>query len=262
VIDSSHINSLPHLLLLHGFFGCAHNWRACVEALSLHWTIHAPELPFFGLNHKEDRLGHLIRHLEELLRGGGIERVVVVGNSLGGQLAVNLALRQPGRVAGLVLAGSSGLYERNLTTRVQRHPPREWVRDRVREIFYDEVHVTDRQVDEVMALIEDRSKAIDILLLAKSIRAQRLREALPRIECPVSLIWGADDRITPPETAREFKALLRDAELHFISRCGHAPMIEHPGEFTRLVEVFLRRFREPYQSPFSPFGSFGLLNVG
>jgi pimeloyl-ACP methyl ester carboxylesterase len=168
-----------------------------------------------------------------------VERVVAIGNSLGGQLAVNLALREPGRVTGLVLTGSSGLYERNLTSKIQRRPQRDWVRSRVREIFYDEAHVTESQVTEVMSLLYDRQKALDILLLAKSIRNDSLRDLLPRVDCPVSLIWGAEDKITPPDTAHEFHSLLPNSELHFIPRCGHAAMMEQTEEFSRLVKSFL-----------------------
>jgi pimeloyl-ACP methyl ester carboxylesterase len=61
------------------------------------------------------------------------------------------------------------------------------------------------------------------------------------MHCPVLIVWGAEDRITPPSAAREFQKLLPDAELHFIPQCGHTPMLERPDEFTRLAEDFLRR---------------------
>jgi 2-hydroxy-6-oxonona-2,4-dienedioate hydrolase len=234
-------NSSLSVLLLHGFFGNAHNWKACAEALSARWQVLVPQLPFFGLSHRRDRMEHLMEYLNNLLEARRVKQFVAVGNSLGGQLAVNLALRQPGRIAGLVLTGSSGLYERNLTSKVQRRPQREWVRSRVRDIFYDETHVTDSQVDEVMALLYDRQKAFDILLLAKSIRNESLRDVLPQVRCPVRLIWGEDDQITPPDTAREFKALLPNSELHFLAKCGHAPMMEHPRQFNKLVEDFVER---------------------
>lgn len=251
------MNSGLRVLLLHGFFGNAHNWRACVDALSGRWQVLAPQLPFFGLNHRADRIEHLMRHLHELLQANPQERIVAVGNSLGGQLAVNLALRAPHRVAGLVLTGSSGLYERNLTHKIQRRPPRDWVRSRVREIFYDEAHVTDSQVDEVMALLYDRRKAYDILYLAKSIRQESLRDLLPRVHCPVSLIWGAEDKITPPDTAREFRALLPQAELHLLPRCGHAAMMEQPDEFNGLVEAFLRKLENREAQPAVPLRALG-----
>jgi 2-hydroxy-6-oxonona-2,4-dienedioate hydrolase len=240
------------LLLLHGFFGNAHNWEPTIAALAKRHKVLAPQLPFFGLDRKVDRISHLTNFLDELLQAHPDDQIVAVGNSLGGQLAVHLALHRPGRVAGLVLTGSSGLYERNLTNKIQRHPPREWVRERVREIFYDDVHVTDQQVDDVMALLYDRKKAYDILYLAKSIRNESLRSVLPQVTCPVTLIWGADDRITPPDTAEEFKALLPQAELHFIPRCGHAAMMEQPQTFNRLVENFLKRLACDAPAPEKP----------
>ena len=166
---------------------------------------------------------------------------MAVGNSLGGQLAVNLAVREPERVAGLVLTGSSGVGEQRLGTNIRRRPDRQWLRERVREIFYDARHVTDRQVDDVMSIFYDRREGLEALMLARRVRSESVRDALRQVHCPVSLIWGAEDKITPPETAREFQELLPDAELHFIPRCGHAPMMEQPREFHRIVANFLRR---------------------
>jgi pimeloyl-ACP methyl ester carboxylesterase len=243
-VTESEKHNDPLLLLLHGFFGNAHNWRACVETLSRRWKVFAPQLPFFGLSHRRDRMDYLMQYLSDLIAAHQLNRIVIVGNSLGGQLAVTLALRESQRIAGLVLTGSSGLYERNLTGKIQRRPQREWVRDRIREIFYDARHVTDVQVDEIMGLLYDRRKALDILLLAKSIRNDSLRESLPQVACPVSLVWGADDQITPPDTAREFQNLLPDADLHLIPECGHAAMMEQPEIFNRLVEDFLQRLVE------------------
>ena len=230
----------PVVLMLHGFFGGAHNWRACADALSPRYRVLAPQLPFFGLQPHEDRLGQVTDFLGGLMAEQNAGRMVIVGNSLGGHLAVNLALRAPERVVGLVLTGSAGLYERNLVRKIQRRPGRDWVRERIMEIFFDESLVTCEMVDEVLDLLDDRQKALGILRMAKTIRFASVRELLPQVRCPVLLIWGADDKITPPGTAREFQSLLPDADLHFISRCGHAPMMERPGEFTRLVEDFLR----------------------
>jgi 2-hydroxy-6-oxonona-2,4-dienedioate hydrolase len=235
------ISEKPAILMLHGFFGNAANWRACAELLSQRWRVLVPPLPLFGVKHREDRIEHVLKFLAELFTAENLRRVVIIGNSLGGQIGVNFALRWPERVAGLVLTGSSGLYERNLTNKVQRRPEREWLRARIAEIFFDPRHATEEMVDEIHALLNDRQKAFEILYLAKRIREDSVRELLPKLRCPVSLIWGADDRITPPETAWEFQALLPKAELHFIPECGHAAMMEQPEKFCELAENFLRR---------------------
>jgi pimeloyl-ACP methyl ester carboxylesterase len=231
----------PVVLMLHGFLGSPKNWRACAEAMAVRRRVLVPELPFFGGHPPPDPIEHFLKFLVALIAAEQAGRVVVMGNSFGGQLAVHLALREPERVVGLVLTGSGGLYQPKSTRQFHRHRGREWLRGQIREIFFDESFVTDELVDELMAISNDLKKLKEILRLAKNTRKVSVRELLPRIHCPVLLVWGADDKITPPSAAREFQKLLPDAELHFISQCGHAPMLERPVEFTRLVEDFLRR---------------------
>lgn len=231
----------PLVLMLHGLFGNARNWVPCVEILSRRWRTHAPQLPFFSLDRAQNRIEQLLGVLSGLLEAQSASRVVVLGNSFGGQLAVNLSLREPEKIFGLVLAGSSGIYERKLVNKIQRRPSREWLHARAAEIFFDRRHVTAEILGEIRAILDDRQKAFDVLMLAKQIRRENLLKTLPQVKCPVLLVWGAEDRITPPACAQEFHALLPAAELRFIPRCGHAPMLEHPVEFSRLVADFLGR---------------------
>ena len=231
----------PVILMLHGFFGNPRNWDACAAALSPHARVLVPRLPLFGLHHRRDRIEHVLQFLGELLETEKAGHVIAIGNSLGGQLAVNLAVREPDRIAGLVLTGSSGLYERNLTNKIQRRPDRDWIRRRCAEIFYDPALVTEEMIDEVQAISRNRGMALDALLLAKSIRRVSVLELLPQVRCPVLLAWGEDDKITPPATAHEFQKLLPDSELIILPRCGHAAMMEHPAEFAHLVQKFIVR---------------------
>lgn len=230
----------PAVLMLHGFFGNPRNWDACAAGLSACSRVLVPQFPLFGAQHRRDRLEHVMHFLGELLETEKARRVVVVGNSLGGQLAVTLATREPDRVAGLVLTGSSGLFERNFSNNIKRRPDREYLRGRIAEIFHDPSHVTEEMIDDVLDIAMDRHKALDALLLAKDIRETNVSPLLPRVRCPVLLIWGEDDKITPPSTAFEFQKLLPDARLVFLPKCGHAAMMEHPAEFNRLVEEFVQ----------------------
>ncbi|HNB80530.1 MAG TPA: alpha/beta hydrolase, partial [Chitinophagaceae bacterium] len=77
--------------------------------------------------------------------------------------------------------------------------------------------------------------------LAKSAIRHHLGEELQNIRQPVCLIWGKNDTITPPMVAEEFKKLLPNSELHWIDHCGHAPMMEVPGEFNVLLNSFLNK---------------------
>ena len=103
-------------------------------------------------------------------------------------------------------------------------------------------------VDEVYEIVNNRLKAIKIIALAKSAIRNNLGEELSQIKMPTLLIWGNNDIITPPFVAREFNKLIPNSELHFIDHCGHAPMMEVPGEFNKILHSFLQKLNEPAAS--------------
>jgi pimeloyl-ACP methyl ester carboxylesterase len=231
----------PVALMLHGFLGSPLNWRACAEAMSARHRVLVPELPIFSGLKLADRQEYVLQFLVQLLETDQAPRVVVMGNSLGGQLALHLACRKPDRIVGLVLTGSGGLYIPKSVRIFRSRLDGAWLRGYLREIFHDEATVTAAMMNELEAIFSDRARLREVVQLAKNNRNVSVRELLPQIHCPVLIIWGAEDRITPPHAAHEFHRLLPNAELHFIPRCGHAPMLERPVEFTRLAEDFMRR---------------------
>ena len=100
---------------------------------------------------------------------------------------------------------------------------------------------TDELVDEVFSITNNRLKAIRIIALAKSAIRNNLGEELNKIKIPALLIWGKNDNVTPPFVAEEFHKLLPNSELHFIDKCGHAPMMEVPVEFNKILFKFLEK---------------------
>jgi pimeloyl-ACP methyl ester carboxylesterase len=104
---------------------------------------------------------------------------------------------------------------------------------------------TKELVDEVFEITNNRLKVIKIIALAKSAIRNNLGEELNTIKQPTLLIWGNNDTITPPFVAREFNKLIPNSELFFIDRCGHAPMMEVPAEFNKILEEFLSKLKEP-----------------
>jgi pimeloyl-ACP methyl ester carboxylesterase len=233
----------PTLLCLHGMFGDPDNFSHCVITLAPRWQVLAPPLPIFDGGSGNVTVDDLVEHVRGLLDAQGIERAVIAGNSLGGHVALRAALRYPRRVHALILSGSSGLFERSMT-RIPRRPSRQWLRGKIREVFYDDVHVTDTLVDEVMRIITTPRLARQVLSLAKSAKHDNLRGELGQVGCRTLLVWGADDVITPLDVAEEFQAHLPAASVALIARCGHAPMIERPEEYTRVVARFLERLSE------------------
>jgi 2-hydroxy-6-oxonona-2,4-dienedioate hydrolase len=234
-------SALPSgLLFLHGLFGKPADWERSVEHFSSRWRVLAPELPVFDLPADQIDVTGLAAYARGLMDQNNLETAVVSGNSLGGHVALALALTYPERVSGLVLAGSSGLFERGHGL-VPRRPSREYLYARIREVFYDEAHVTDSLMEEVTQTIYDRQRMRRVYRVAASTKRNNLRESLTKIQCPVLVVWGNNDQITPPEMAQEFADRLPDAELEFIDRCGHAVPIERPAEFNHLLDNFLSR---------------------
>lgn len=231
---------VPTLLCLHGMFGGPDNFQHCADTLGTQWNVLVPPLPMFEALDDDVTVDDLVEHVRGLLDRERIEQAVVAGNSLGGHIALRLALRYPQRVRALVLSGSSGLFERSVE-RIPRRPSREWLRGKIREVFYSDRHVTDELVDQVMQIITSPRLARRLLCLARSAKRDNLRGELGRVRCPVLLVWGADDAVTPPAVAEEFRGHLPDAEVALIRHCGHAPMIERPEEFTRALTGHLDR---------------------
>lgn len=230
---------LRSLVLLHGLMGAVSNWtdtasffqgryRTAPVAFSLfeaHSPYHSvPSLTDFALQRMDDL---------------GIRRTVLFGNSMGGQIALNMALQAPERVAALVLVGSAGLTERSLGDAAPLSPSRKYIYDRVRECFHDECWATESLVDEVHGLLGSTRNKLRLVKLARALREYNLYERLPEITCPALLVWGRQDTITPVVVAETFAERIPNARLHVLNECGHAPNIERSGEFNRLAEEFL-----------------------
>jgi pimeloyl-ACP methyl ester carboxylesterase len=121
----------------------------------------------------------------------------------------------------------------------------EYIRKKTEVTFYDPKTATKELVDEVFEITRNRLKVIKIIALAKSAIRHNLGEELNNIQQRTLLIWGNNDTITPPFVAREFHRLIPNSELHFIDRCGHAPMMEQPEEFNVILDKFLKKLNEP-----------------
>jgi pimeloyl-ACP methyl ester carboxylesterase len=231
------------VVFLHGLFGRPRDFSPVRALLPERFHTMAPELPIAsggGADGSSDSVDELVEFVRRQLDASGSEQFVLVGNSLGGHVAIRLALAAPERIAGLVLAGSSGLFERGFESGVPRRPDRAWVTRKISEVFHDPAFVTESLVDESHAVLLDRRRYVALVRLARSAKQENLSAVLPSLRVPTLLLWGAEDRITPPDTARDFERLLPRARLFFLSGCGHAPMIENPRMFAFHLSAYLR----------------------
>jgi pimeloyl-ACP methyl ester carboxylesterase len=226
------------LLLLHGLMGNVGNWAEIINLRPSGCRATALELPFFQPDLRLDSIELITDYVRAYMDEAGMDQAVIGGNSLGGHIALHLALAQPDRVSGLVLTGSSGLFEKAITGTRGANPPRSWIYDKMCEVFYDEKNVTDKLVDEVHSVIRNRRATRDLVRIAKSAKGDNLADRLDQVRCPTLLIWGRQDEITPPDVGRQFHSLIPTSRLSWLDRCGHAPNVERPFEFAEQMRLW------------------------
>jgi pimeloyl-ACP methyl ester carboxylesterase len=164
-----------------------------------------------------------------------------LGNSLGGHVGLVHVLKYPEKIKTLTLTGSSGLFENGMGDSYPKRGDKDYIRKKTEVTFYDPAMATDELVNEVFEITNNRIKVIKIIALAKSAIRNNLGEELNHIKQPTLLVWGNNDIITPPFVGEEFKKLIPNSELHFVDKCGHAPMMEVPGEFNIILQNFLQK---------------------
>nr|WP_121273903.1 alpha/beta hydrolase [Pedobacter schmidteae] len=229
------------LVLLHGLMGELSNWEPVIDRFKDSYHILVPILPIYELPILTLGVRSLSKYVNKFLKHKKINQVVLIGNSLGGHVGLVFTLAHQESVKALVLTGSSGLYENAFGGSFPKRESYDYIREKVAFTFYDPATATKELVDEVYKTVNERSRVIRILALAKSAIRHNMSKDLSRITIPVSLIWGMQDKVTPPEVAEEFHELLPNSELNWVDKCGHAPMMERPQIFNEFLEKFLNR---------------------
>jgi len=232
------------LVLLHGLFGHPADFEQTVTYFSAQYRLIVPMLPLYSLPQEHSNLGGILQYLEALTDLLELEAFTLVGNSLGGHVALLYALRYPEKVSGLVLTGSSGLFEKAFGESIPRRRDYEYVQTKTRQTFFNPELAGKALVDEVFDIINNREQAVRVLSLVKSAVRNNLSTDLCALQSPVLLIWGKNDSITPTDVAEEFHKLIPHSELRWIDACGHMPMMEQPEAFNKLLEGFLRSLKQ------------------
>jgi 2-hydroxy-6-oxonona-2,4-dienedioate hydrolase len=229
----------PVLLILHGLFGALSNFVDVVNHFKDRYTLVIPLMPIYKLPIISTNVKNLARHIEQFIEFKGYDKVYLLGNSLGGHVGLIYTALNPEKVSGLILTGSSGLYENAFGGSYPRKSDREFIKSRVQYTFYDPEVATAELVEEVFEIVNNKAKAIRIISLAKSAIRHNMANELPGMNVPICLIWGKQDTITPPEVAEDFHRLLPKSTLHWIDKCGHAPMMERPEAFNVILSDWL-----------------------
>ncbi|AFD05687.1 alpha/beta fold hydrolase [Solitalea canadensis] len=229
------------LILLHGLMGALSNWEPVVDRFSNNYRVIIPMLPLYDMPLLTTGVKTLSKFLHKFVEHLNISKFTLMGNSLGGHVALIYVLNHPEFVHSLVLTGSSGLYENAMGASFPRRESYDYIKEKVAYTFYDPIMASKELVDDVFATVNDRNRVIRILAMAKSAIRHNMEKDLYKINMPVCLIWGRDDKITPPDVAEEFLKLLPNAELNWVEKCGHAPMMERPEEFNEYLDKFLKK---------------------
>lgn len=228
------------LLLLHGLFGALSNWEGVVNHFKENYRVVIPLLPIYEMPLKQAGLEGLQKFVEGFVKLKGFDKMSLVGNSLGGHVALMYTLANPSKVNKLVLTGSSGLFENSMGGSFPKRGSYEYIKERVEYTFYNPETATEELVTEVFETTKSIPKCLRIVAIAKSAQRHNMAKEITRIKQPTLLVWGLNDTITPPHVAHEFNKLIPNSTLHFIDKCCHAPMMEHPEKFNVILSNFLQ----------------------
>ncbi|GAA4244404.1 alpha/beta hydrolase [Winogradskyella damuponensis] len=230
------------IIVLHGLMGGLSNFDAVTKHFSSKgYKVIIPELPIYTMSLIKTNVKSFANYLKAFIEFKGLNDVILLGNSLGGHIGLYYTKLNPKKVRALVITGSSGLYESAMGGGYTKRSDYEVIKKKAQDVFYDPAVATKEIVDEVYETVNDRNKLIKTLAIAKSAIRHNMAKDLPKMETPICIIWGKNDTVTPPEVAEEFHELLPDSELHWIDKCGHAAMMEHPEEFNTILNAWLEK---------------------
>ncbi|MEK9755892.1 MAG: alpha/beta hydrolase [Bacteroidota bacterium] len=229
------------IIILHGLMGGLSNFKGVFDYFpSNKYRVIIPELPVDKTPILKTNVATFSKFVYEFINYKKLKDVVLLGNSLGGHVALLFTRDYPQLVSGLIITGSSGLYEKSMVG--DGYPKRgnyDYIKTKTEEVFYDPKIATKEIVDEVFASVNNREKLVRTLALAKSAIRHNMSKDLPKMTTKTLIVWGKQDSVTPPNVAEDFHSLLPNSDLSWIDKCGHAPMMEHPNEFNNIIQNWL-----------------------
>lgn len=240
--DNGHIDvgQGQPLIFLHGLFGGLSNWDRVIAFFAAEYRVIVPKLPLLEQDLSHANLDSLVVYLKNLLDKLQLPAATLIGNSLGGHLALLFTLKHPEQVKALGLVGSSGLYENAFGNTFPKRGDYEYIKHKVSEIFHNKSVVTKQLVDDVFQTTRSISNSLKIVNYAKSAQRNNLSDSLSDINVPTLIIWGEEDPVTPVGVAKRFHEAINGSTLHIIPCCGHVPMMETPDTFNELLGNFLK----------------------
>jgi 2-hydroxy-6-oxonona-2,4-dienedioate hydrolase len=234
------VGSGKPIVILHGLMGSLSNFQGVTDYFPKEgYKVIIPMLPIYDLPLLKTNVKQFAQYVNSFIDHLELTDAILLGNSLGGHIGLLVSLLFPEKIKGLIITGSSGLYENSMGESYPKREDRGYMTRKCQEVFYDPKVATDEIVDEVFETVNDRKKLIKILAIAKSAIRHNMSKDLPKIQVPTAIIWGENDIVTPPDVGHDFNRLLPNSNLYWIENCGHAPMMEHPDLFNDLMVKWL-----------------------
>lgn len=230
------------LLFLHGAGGMP-GWMPFLDTLSDSFDVLAPDHPTFGLSDDAewlDDMNDMALFYMDFIEAQGLDNVHLVGQSLGGWIALEIAVRSTQRIKSLTLVGSAGIRMKGLPAADifmmdQEELTRSLlVNEKIIDTMLSQELTTDQEDIQIRNKVSTARLGWQPRLFNPS-----LRKWMHRINVPTHVIWGNQDKIIPPDYAEEFKRLIAGASVTMIDQCGHLPQVEQAGKFTEAVTGFI-----------------------
>lgn len=252
----------PAIVLLHGLAGCWQNWLQTIPPLAADHRVIALDLPGFGespMPADPISVSGYARMVLELLDALGVQRATIVGNSMGGFVGCEMAIRFPQRVERLVLVAGAGLSLRHM-----RHERKRGLRARGENLLFFGLGRLARHTNLVvrrrrlrrgllLLVVAHPEQLSGPLILEQAhgagkpgfgaaldaMTAYPIRDRLGEIACPTLIVWGQEDRLVPVRDASEFQWLILDARKVMYPDTGHMVMLEQPERFNADLRAFI-----------------------
>jgi pimeloyl-ACP methyl ester carboxylesterase len=245
------------VVMLHGSgpgVSAMANWQHNIRTLSQRFRVLAPDIVGFGATQRPDDVVYSLRtwtdHIWAFLDAHGIEKTAIVGNSLGGRIALQMATDRPDRITKMVLMGTPGVGmtpTEGLAALRAYEPSHDAMSELLRNYFaIDPAMITDELVEiRYQASIADGAyEAYRAMFFDRRHAGSELgitENAVRAIATPIMLVHGREDKVVPLQVSVTMLGLLPNADLHVFSACGHWTQIERADEFSALVANYLAR---------------------
>ncbi len=241
------------IVFIHGFGGSTYSWRKNLGALSEKYTVISLDVRGFGYTSRDPASEYSPRgyatHVATFLDILGVRRPVIVGHSLGGEVAIRVALQRPEDIAGLVLIDSAGVPRDELrsvppvpqpfqTTLLRFATSRRVVRAGLDAAFYDRSLVDEEMVSAYRDPLDVERAEEMLWRMLRTSAPQLNRTEIAQVSVPTLLIWGVQDRLIPLREGEELASLIPGSRLVVLDRSGHMPQEERPEDVNSLIDSF------------------------